>query len=231
LHIIAIAGVGFDVPWESDALAKRQAMAVTVALQPTQDVRDAEHEASADQEGAQAVAEVAKSQQLLAAGSTVPAARSAAGVGDEREEQQDVDPAMPTVIPALSDSVLTDNEALALVAARRSAEAEYIRVWRTRVEEVGNRLYAKVTEAYGEGDVRLAVSISRTGHVLDITVLDSSGHAGLERAAQTMVRAAAPFAPLPSTLTQELDVLDIVRTWQFRHQGSPQRSPQNIKSG
>ncbi|MEX2367736.1 MAG: energy transducer TonB, partial [Pseudohongiellaceae bacterium] len=42
-----------------------------------------------------------------------------------------------------------------------------------------------------------------------------SGHRVLDDAAIRIVQLAAPFQPFPATMRQEVDILEIIRTWQF----------------
>ena len=45
----------------------------------------------------------------------------------------------------------------------------------------------------------------------------SSGHKLLDDAAIRIVKLSAPFAPFPAEIRKETDILDIIRTWQFRN--------------
>jgi protein TonB len=53
------------------------------------------------------------------------------------------------------------------------------------------------------------------GSVESIRVARSSGQKILDDAAVRIVRLAAPFAPFPAEIRQQVDVLDITRTWVF----------------
>ena len=55
------------------------------------------------------------------------------------------------------------------------------------------------------------------GSVKEINVKKSSGYKLLDDAAVRIVRLSAPFAPFPSNIREETDVIDIIRTWQFRN--------------
>ena len=50
-----------------------------------------------------------------------------------------------------------------------------------------------------------------------IDVLASSGVSVLDQAAIRSVKLAAPFAPFPAELRDKADILEIIRTWQFRN--------------
>jgi len=86
------------------------------------------------------------------------------------------------------------------------------------VERVGNLNYpdeAKRRKLYG--NLVLHVAIRPDGSVRAINVRKSSGHKLLDDAAIRIVKLAAPFAPFPAEIRKETDILDIIRTWQFRN--------------
>ena len=60
------------------------------------------------------------------------------------------------------------------------------------------------------------VTVAANGNLQRIRVLESSGDARLDRAAQDTVVLAAPFPPFSEALAKRTPRLDIVRTWQFR---------------
>ena len=94
--------------------------------------------------------------------------------------------------------------------------ASYLEAWRSKVEKIGNLNYpdeAKRNKLYG--NLLMHVAVRADGSVERIRVVRSSGHKLLDDAAVRIVRLAAPFAPFPREIRQEVDVLDITRTWQF----------------
>lgn len=106
---------------------------------------------------------------------------------------------------------------LTSVSARAAVDAYYLQSWRRKVETVGNLNYpeeARRDQLYGS--LRLMVSITPDGGLKDVRILDSSGFKVLDDAAIRIVRQAAPFAPFPEEMRQSTDVLEIIRTWQFR---------------
>ena len=93
----------------------------------------------------------------------------------------------------------------------------YFEAWRRKVERVGNLNYPDAARARSlYGSLRLLVAIVPDGSLRDVRVLESSGHRVLDDAALRIVRLAAPFAPFPPEMRRDTDVLEIVRTWQFR---------------
>jgi protein TonB len=106
------------------------------------------------------------------------------------------------------------------VNAKASPEAFYLESWRRKVEAIGNLNYpaeAKAQEIYGR--LRLLVAILPDGRLKEARILSSSGYPILDQAALSIIDLSAPFAPFPTALRREVDVLEIVRTWEFRRQG------------
>ncbi len=82
------------------------------------------------------------------------------------------------------------------------------------MERVGNENYpeeARRRQLYGA--IRLAVALDRDGNVASIEILQGSGQRVLDQAAIRIVRLAAPFAPIPSSIRE--DQVEVIRTWNF----------------
>lgn len=102
-------------------------------------------------------------------------------------------------------------------AAKASIEAEYMRLWRQRIETIGNQYYPESSRRYGiYGDVRVLVAIGFDGRLLDTEVIQSSGHAVLDQAVLKIVRLAAPYPPFPAAMRDKADQIEIIRTWEFK---------------
>jgi protein TonB len=99
-------------------------------------------------------------------------------------------------------------------STKEYAYAAYMRGWVDRIERVGNLNYpdeARRRELHG--DLELTVTLNRDGSIKAIDVIRSSGQPLLDKAAERIVRLAAPFPPLPAQ--DKIDELHITRTWQF----------------
>ncbi|MDA0977544.1 MAG: energy transducer TonB [Proteobacteria bacterium] len=110
---------------------------------------------------------------------------------------------------------------LTSLSTAASADAFYLNSWRRKIESVGNLNYpdeARQQKLYGS--LRLMVAILPDGSIKEIELLESSGYPVLDDAAIRIVRLAAPFAPFPDELRETTDVLEIIRTWQFRRNSS-----------
>ena len=110
---------------------------------------------------------------------------------------------------------------LTSLSTTSAVDAFYLNSWRRKVETVGNLNYpqeAKRRQIYGS--LRLLVALLPDGKVKEIDLLESSGHPELDAAAIRIVRLSAPFAPFPDELRRSTDILEIIRTWQFRKNDS-----------
>ena len=100
----------------------------------------------------------------------------------------------------------------------RAAEyrfAQYVDEWRQKVERVGNLNYPDAARGKIYGSLRLAVSINADGTLASVEVERSSGQEVLDRAAERIVRMAAPYARFPPDIRRDTDVLVITRAWNF----------------
>jgi periplasmic protein TonB len=105
-------------------------------------------------------------------------------------------------------------------STKQNDDALYLDNWRKRIEAIGNLNYPQEASSAGiYGTLRLMVSLQPDGSVQDIRILRSSGERVLDEAAVNIVRLAAPFEPFPTELRARVDVLEIIRTWQF-HRGN-----------
>jgi protein TonB len=94
--------------------------------------------------------------------------------------------------------------------------ARYIEDWRQKVERVGTLNYpqaARDQKIYGS--LQLTVSIRADGSIEKIEINRSSGQKILDEAAIRIVNLAGPYAPLPSDIVRDTDILGITRTWTF----------------
>lgn len=94
--------------------------------------------------------------------------------------------------------------------------ARYIEDWRVKIERVGELNYpqaARDQRIYG--NLVLTVSVKADGSIEKIEINRPSGQKILDEAAINIVKLAAPFAPFPSDIARDTDILSITRTWAF----------------
>ncbi len=99
--------------------------------------------------------------------------------------------------------------------AREYRFAQYVEGWRMKVERLGNVNYPEDARGRLYGSLILTVSIKTDGTLEAVEVNRSSGHQVLDRAAERIVRMAAPYAAFPPDIRKDTDVLVITRTWTF----------------
>jgi periplasmic protein TonB len=104
---------------------------------------------------------------------------------------------------------------LAQVSAHKFVAAQYIHDWESKVERTGNMNFPEAAAKKGSQTLTMDVGIKADGSIQNIRIRHSSGNKALDDAAKHIVTMAAPFAPLPSALLKELNVLVITRKWQF----------------
>jgi protein TonB len=102
-------------------------------------------------------------------------------------------------------------------STREARDAVYLDNWRKRIESIGNLNYPVEASSQGiYGTLRMLVALNPDGTVNDIRILRTSGEQVLDDAAIRIVQLAAPFSPFPPEMRADVDVLEIIRTWQFQ---------------
>lgn len=218
LHLLVLGGFGFGIDLDFSR-AKPNSVAVTFALSASSLApEEARHIASQDQTGALEDGDFAAPQMIA----TMSIATGESELSDDgaptTESIEEQLAALERDVSALSDNAVNSNPRAGAVAARRSLDADYLARWRARVEQVGNAIYGGVQRKADDGDVRLLVVVRADGSLEVVTLLKSSGNRALDSAAIATVRSAAPFPAFPTSLRQQTQRLEIVRTWQFRGQ-------------
>lgn len=106
---------------------------------------------------------------------------------------------------------------LTSVSSKKSVDALYLNNWRNKVEAIGNKNYPELARRQRMfGNLRMMVAIRPDGSIKEVKLLQSSGHKILDEAAMRIVHLAGPYEPFPPELRAEADILEIIRTWQFK---------------
>ena len=101
--------------------------------------------------------------------------------------------------------------------ATNTEEQYYLKAWLKKVQEIGQLNYPQeAVEKNLYGKLRLYVAIKPDGSLEETRVVRSSGHDVLDEAAIHIVELAAPFSAFPKSMRESLDLLEIVREWEFR---------------
>lgn len=109
---------------------------------------------------------------------------------------------------------------LTSVATKSAPEAAYLLEWSRKVEQVGNANYPQQALAQGiTGKLRMTVTLNANGTIRNLELSESSGIGMLDQAALQIIRLAAPFDPIPASVREKYDQLQIIRTWSFEING------------
>jgi protein TonB len=106
---------------------------------------------------------------------------------------------------------------LTAASTMKANDAYYVNSWRRKIENMGRINYPREAEGcFNDCSLRLLVSINPDGTINNLRVLESSGKKVLDDAAIRIVRRSAPFAPFTEEMKRDIDLLEIIRTWQFK---------------
>ncbi len=97
--------------------------------------------------------------------------------------------------------------------------AQYVEDWRQKIERVGTLNFPRDRNGKIYGSLLIAVEIKSDGSIASAEVRRSSGNQVLDDAAMRILQLASPFAPFPQNIRKDVDVLVIVRTWNFSKEG------------
>ena len=157
-----------------------------------------------------------------------PTPRTPAPLPDDRPLALDVQPSRSADAPSLrlmaGDGPPSESAPSPADPAPRAidgieedaARARYLRDWIVHTETLGNRAYpAELINADIWGRVVMAITLTADGSVREARIVGGSDNPVLRRAAQSLVRAAAPYPPVPDAALQDRDTLVITRSWSF----------------
>jgi len=99
--------------------------------------------------------------------------------------------------------------------AREVRYAQYVEDWRLKVERVGNLNYPSEARGKLYGSLQVTVAIKADGSLESVQIDRPSTYPLLDRAAERIVRLAAPYAAFPPDVRKDTDILVITRTWTF----------------
>lgn len=105
---------------------------------------------------------------------------------------------------------------LTSVSTMASSEAAYLNRWTEKIETIGNQHFPR--EAVRNkitGKLRLQVVIKYDGTIVEVSLMQPSGHKILDDSAKQIVHRASPFAPFPPDIRKDYEHIVIIRTWHF----------------
>jgi periplasmic protein TonB len=100
-------------------------------------------------------------------------------------------------------------------ATREASYAGYYDVLRRRIEERGTRNFPQYQGAKLYGELIMNITVDAQGEILETEVVKSSGQPMLDKRAQDIVRASAPFEHFNAKMRSEADQLVITSRFNF----------------
>lgn len=100
-------------------------------------------------------------------------------------------------------------------ATRKGPHALYYARFKDAVEELGTRNFPTVAGRRLYGDLTMVTSLDVNGNVISAEVFESSGNRDLDRLAQTIVRAGAPYGAFSLEMRKEYGILVIASRFRF----------------
>jgi len=98
------------------------------------------------------------------------------------------------------------------------AYRQYQQYWQNYVSEFGTKNYPRVLlEKSLNGTLELDIAIDKQGVVRSTDIHRSSGNIEIDNAAIEIAMLASPYDPLPDDMAKEIDILHIIRTWEFNN--------------
>jgi len=145
---------------------------------------------------------------------------------DERNQEQVL---LNSALTALSEQVQQYNQRPRKMfdapSAQQARFAEYVNLWRQRIEEIGTQQYPAGTEGKAYGSVQASLTIRSDGVLIDISIDRPSDKALLNQAVTRIAQLASPFAPFPREMALHVDQIILTRTWHFVDGTLQARSP------
>lgn len=145
---------------------------------------------------------------------------------DERDQEQVL---LNSTLAALSEQVQHYNQrprkTFDAPSAQQARYAEYVNLWRQRIEQIGTQQYPTGTDGKAYGSVQASLTIRSDGVLTDINIDRPSDKALLNQAVTRIAQLASPFAPFPREMARHVDQIVLTRTWHFIDGTLQARSP------
>ena len=95
-----------------------------------------------------------------------------------------------------------------------SEEAVYLNLWQRKIESTGDKIISE-NKNYLNGKVQIMATIDVYGNLVNSEILISSGNRLIDDMAINILKESSPFAPFNMSMSNEYNVLEIVRDWNF----------------
>ena len=100
-------------------------------------------------------------------------------------------------------------------STREEVYAVYYDGLRRKIEERGTQNFPQAAGRKLYGELTMIVTVNHDGRVLDTEVVETSGNTVLDRRAQSIARAAAPFGRFNDAMRRKADQIVVVSRFKF----------------
>ncbi len=100
-------------------------------------------------------------------------------------------------------------------ATREEVYAVYYDTLRRRIEDRGTQNFPEAAGRKLYGELTMIVTVAQDGRIVDTEIVESSGNATLDRRAQGIARAAAPFGRFTDAMRRRADQIVVVSRFKF----------------
>jgi protein TonB len=100
-------------------------------------------------------------------------------------------------------------------ATREEVYAVYYDALRRRIEDRGTQNFPEANGRKLYGELTMVVTVNHDGRIVDTEIVESSGNAVLDRRAQRIARAAAPFGRFSDAMRRRADQIVVVSRFKF----------------
>lgn len=125
-----------------------------------------------------------------------------------------------------NESRISNNDSRELVFGvdtRETVLAQYLAIWKARVETEGTQYYNdQIRGITVRGAPVIEVAINADGTLAEIIVGRTSGDTRIDQAALNVLRKAAPYQPIPHNLRKDFDSLRFRYIFQFETENTSQ---------
>jgi protein TonB len=116
-------------------------------------------------------------------------------------------------------------------STKAGSHAQYYAAFKDKVEELGTTNFPVYNGQRLYGELSLIITLDANGQVLQTEILQSSGQKALDRIAQAIVRAGAPYGKFTSEMLKEFGILVIASRFRFTKEDGMSTSVQEAPSG
>jgi protein TonB len=114
---------------------------------------------------------------------------------------------------------------------KAGSHAHYYAAFKDKVEELGTTNFPVYNGQRLYGELSMIVTLNANGQVLQTEILQSSGQKALDRIAQAIVRAGAPYGKFSPEMLKEFGVLIIASRFRFTRDAGMSTTVQDAASG